>query len=159
MVGAVTLAYLLAAPAGREFASRPRTVQGPTPLLLRAPASWSFGAGGGGVFGIPRKAAHADLSADGTATFAAMGMAESRVGRPGAVARRRHGFARRWRVFRRGPPARRRDASLAIAATVLLVAGGWLPELLPAADRGVLCAPTCGGHIRADIELRFQQGS
>ncbi len=168
-VGSVTLAYLLwlrrLAPdlgIAAEDLSRTRTLPlfyGSGILILIS------GLAAAGYLGIPRKAAHVDLSADTAAYFATMGaagiggfVALSAVAAIVAISLRAA-----WRAhFPPQPaPAQRRDIRLrAIAATLLLVAaGGWLLELLPGSGpKAFSPRQHAADKIRADLELRFQQG-
>ncbi len=168
-VGAVTLAYLL-------WLGRLASDLGVAPAHLSRIRSFAlcYGAGililviglaAAGHLGIPRKAAHANLSADGAAYFAAMSTSGfgGFVALIAVVAIVATGLGAAWRA--RFPPApaaaRRRDVRpWAIAVTALLVvAGGWLLELLPRSGPPTLSPRQhAADKIRADIELRFQQG-
>lgn len=168
-VGAITLAYLvwlrlLAADFGIAAAQLARTRT--LPLFYGAGILiLVIGLAAAGYLGIPRKAAHADLSADSAAYFAVMGTAGvgGFVALIAVAAIVAIGLRAAWqtRVRSRSATAQRRDIRpWAIAATALLVlAGGWLLELLPGSRPQVFSPRNhAADKIRADIGLRFEQG-
>lgn len=166
-VGAVTLAYLLwlrrlASDLGLTAVtiSRGRTLPlfyGVGVLVLVA------GLAGAGSLGIPRKAAHADLSIDTATYFAAMGTAGigGFIALSAVLALVTVGLRQAWQLgFARAEAPRRDARPWAVAATLLLVVGGgllleWLPGAQPPAFSPRKHAAE---KLRADIDQRFQQG-
>ena len=168
-VGAVTLAYLLwlhrlAPEFGIDTGKLPRArtlphIYGIGILILIS------GLAAAGYLGIPRKAPHVDLNADTAAYFATMGtagiggfVALSAVAAIVAIS-----LLAAWRArFPMQPAsAHRRDIRpWAIAVTVLLVVtGGWLLELIPGSGpKAFSPRQHAADKIRADLDLRFQQG-
>lgn len=168
-VGAVTLAYLLwlrrLAPdlgIAAEHLSKTRKL----PLYYGAGILILVGGlAAAGYLGIPRKAAHVDIGVDTAAYFAAMGMAGvgGFIALSAVAAIVAIGLCAAWRTRFPSTPAatRRHDVRpWAIAATVLLViAGGWLLELLPGSGPRTFSPYQHGADkISADIKLRFEQG-
>lgn len=158
-VGAVTLAYL-------ALAVRFRRMVGAAPANPRLPLAYGAGiavlAAGlawSGALGIPRKAAHAELSEQGIAYLTAMGVA----GTGGIVALGAVLLLVATLLRRRGRPISARPQvgdvrwrALGIASLAILVGGGII-ALLPG-----MAPLRADGHVaekrRAEIDQRFAQG-